>query len=348
MIRRPDNARSGQRLVRPGEALRKWLLLCQLGFAFSLRCSAASFPSGPALAERLGAVTNAAAFRYAAHDDRQAPLDCLKIIQIAPADYLGIHHALQNRVFHLHVSRSTNLLHWRRAATLDEHASQGTLWRAEDGGFLVAYERDTPQAVNMRVRHYEGLAALLEGKFGREFDVPRTLAPTAEGTPDFDRIEWNGAPERSRIGIRFHFYREMKVDRAATGVLLGFTNWSAAPDPAINTPLERLGVEGNIGDRDGFDFAGRRWFVQEAQMKRGDWTSWRLFLFDAQTMEHWPVSVRTHRGSRSFANPTVTRLRDPRGRDVLAATLFLPAQGSAPGEAGALIYVVPTQTGRAR
>ncbi len=299
----------------------------------------------PDLIERLGSVTNATVFRYGARDDRGAPLDCLKILELGPGDYLGVYHAQREKVFHLHLARSTNLMEWRRVATLDEHASQGTLWRGSNGVFLVAYERDTPRAANVRLRHYENLAALQAGRFSREFDVPRTLAPSAEGTPSFERVAWGGAPERSRVELRLHYYRDRKADRAATGTLVGFTNWVAAPDPAINAPLEAHGVAGNIGDRDRFEWGGRGYLIQEAQMRPRDWTSWRLFLFDAQTMELWPVPVRTHRSSRSFANPTVTPLHDGRGAEVLAVTLFLPAQGSAPGEAGTLIYIVPGAAG---
>lgn len=318
------------------------MLLVLGGIAQEVRAAVAEPAAAVAdLIERLGDVTNATAFRYGARDDRGAPLDCLKILELGPGDYLGVYHALREKVFHLHVARSTNLFDWRRVATLDEHASQGTLWRGSNGVFLVAYERDTPRAANVRLRYYENLAALLAGNFSHEFDVPRTLAPSAEGTPSIERVAWGGAPERSRIELRLHFYRDKKVDRAATGTLVGFTNWVAAPDPAINAPLEARGVAGNIGDRDRFEWGGRDYLLQEAQMRPRNWTSWRLFLFDAQTMDLWPVEVRTQRGSRSFANPTVTPLRNRQGAEVLAVTLFLPAQGSSPGEAGTLIYTVP-------
>jgi hypothetical protein len=329
---------AGPRLVATGLVM----LLVLGGIAPEVRAAAAEPTAAIAgMIERLSDVTNATAFRYAARDDRGAPLDCLKILQLGPGDFIGVYHALREKVFYLHVARSTNLLEWRRVATLDEHASQGALWRGSNGVFLVAYEKDTPRAANVRLRCYENLAALLAGSFTRQFDVPRTLAPTAEGTPSFERVTWGEGPERSRIELRLHYYREKKVDRAATGTLVGFTNWVATPDPAINAPLEARGVAGNIGDRDRFDWGGRSYLLQEAQLRPHDWASWRLFLFDAQTMECRPVPVRTHRGSSSFANPTVTPVRDARGRELLAVTLFLPAQGSAPGEAGTLIYIAP-------
>jgi photosystem II stability/assembly factor-like uncharacterized protein len=55
----------------------------------------------------------------------------------------------------------------------------------------------------------------------------------------------------------------------------------------------------------------------------------------------------THGGSTAFANPTATMLRDPEGRDALMATLFVPMEGAAPGEAGSLLYLVPLDQGDA-
>jgi len=114
--------------------------------------------------------------------------------------------------------------------------------------------------------------------------------------------------------------------------------------PAIDAALEAHGVRGNIGDRDPITFDGRNYLIQEGQLAVGDWTAWRLFLLDeasAGGTMAWPIPVQTHAGSRSFANPAVTRLRDPAGRWCYAVTLFLPSQGNARSEIGTLIYVVP-------
>ncbi|MBK7997915.1 MAG: hypothetical protein IPK15_04080 [Verrucomicrobia bacterium] len=293
------------------------------------------------LVSLLANVPNATTHRYRATDDHGRTLDCLKILELAPGDYLGVYHTLQDREFQLHLGRSTNLLHWSHRAVLDQRSSQGAIWHGPRGDFLLAYEVNVPKAVIIRLRHYANLDAILNARFDREIDLPRTLAPTAEGTPSFERVELNGDLATSRIDLRIHYYRDMKVDRAARGTLLGFTNWTARPVPEIDEALYGYGVKGNIGDRDHFVFDGRKFLIQEGQLKPNDWTSWRVFLLDDTNRSAVQINVRTHAGSRSFANPAVTRLRDPAGKWCLAATLFLPSQGNARGEAGTLIYVVP-------
>lgn len=300
------------------------------------------------LAALLSDVTKAAAHRYAARDDRGRTLDCLKIFELGPGDYLGIYHAMEKGVFRLHAAHSTNLLDWQHRVELDAHASQGALWREKSGGFYLAYEHDVPKAVNIRLRHYANLASLWSGRFAREVDLPRTLAPTAEGTPSFDRVEEGSSPDQARVDLRIHYYREMKVDRAARGTLTGFTNWHATVEPAVDTALEARGVRGNIGDRDHIEFQGRSWLIQEGQLVRDDWASWRIYLLDPSASLCRELPIRTHRGSTSFANPSVTRLRDPQGRRIYAVTLFLPTQGNARGEIGSLIYLVADPSAASR
>jgi hypothetical protein len=107
-------------------------------------------------------------------------------------------------------------------------------------------------------------------------------------------------------------------------------------------------VRGNIGDRDHLRYLGRDYDLIEAQGRRGDFATWRIYLHDRATGTAERLEVTTHGGSTAFANPTATMLRDPAGRDALMVTLFLPMEGAAPGEAGSLLYVVPIgQAGRA-
>ena len=291
----------------------------------------------------LSQVTNAPLHRYQARDDSGRTLDCLQIVEIAPADYLGVYHTLKNGAFQLHLGHSTNLLHWSHHTVLDEASSQGALWRGPKGDFLLAYEVNVPDAVVMRLRHYPDRAALEQARFDRTLDLPRTLAPTAEGTPSFERVELGDDLATSRIDLRLHYYRNQRVDRAARGTLLGFTNWSARTEAVIDTALARHGVRGNIGDRSHFRFQDRDYLLQEGQLRPNDWTSWRIYLLEpsAKPLVAHEVPIHTHGGSKSFANPSITRLRDPNGRWCYVVTLFLPSQGNARGEAGCLIYVVP-------
>lgn len=294
------------------------------------------------LLERLGDVTKSVAHRYAAKDDAGNVMDCLKIVPLGRGDFLGVYHAMKDTVFFVHAARSKDLLQWKHVATLDDHASQPTLHRSRDGSFLIAYEKDAPNQVWMRLRHYRDLNRLLKAEFQREKDLTRTLAPTAEGTPSVEGIRPDGgSPDKSVVTLRFHFYRNGDVDRAALGTLTGFEQWETRADDAVNEAFERLGVRGNLGDRDRFSYKGRTWYLQEAQMVKNGWDTWRVHLCDDKVLPIAPLTISTHKGSRSFANPTVTAVQDRRGRPLLAVTLFVPSQGSAPGESGELVYVVP-------
>ena len=163
---------------------RRCVALLRLGFALCLTGSLHAAPAPDATTARLISlltnVTNATAHRYRATDDQGRTLDCLKIIELAPGDYLGVYHTLREREFQLHLGRSTNLLHWTHHTVLDQRSSQGALWHGPRGDFLLAYEVNVPKAVIIRLRHYANLDALLHARSDREIDLPRTLAPTAK------------------------------------------------------------------------------------------------------------------------------------------------------------------------
>ncbi|KAI9027760.1 hypothetical protein DFJ74DRAFT_502464 [Hyaloraphidium curvatum] len=128
----------------------------------------------------------------------------------------------------------------------------------------------------------------------------------------------------------------MDVDRAASGVLRGLGSWHAWPDQELNGALEALGVAGNIGGRSRFTFRGGAWYLQEGQLRKNDWSSWRIFAVDGRTKNATEVPFTTHGGSVSFANPAACNLPDCR----LFCSVFLPGEGAAAGEAGELIYVL--------
>ena len=70
-------------------------------------------------------------------------MDTAKIIPGPSGDsYLAIYHHLMGSAFHVRVATSTNLLRWEYAATLESGASQPTIAKLSDGGYLVAYEKD--------------------------------------------------------------------------------------------------------------------------------------------------------------------------------------------------------------
>jgi hypothetical protein len=146
-----------------------------------------------------------------------------------------------------------------------------------------------------------------------------------------------------------HYHRDCQVDRQARGTLTGFRTWTAATDPQLDAAIEQAAaaagerIGGNIGDRDHLRWRGRDYDLVEAQGRRGDFASWRVYLYDRAVRTAQRLNIVTHGGSTAFANPTATVLRDPAGRQAVMVTLFVPGEGAAPGEAGSLLYHVPVE-----
>lgn len=279
----------------------------------------------------LGDVTDSLAHRYGVRDHLGIAMDCLKVIPMGAADFLGVSHARLADRFVLRLSRSSDLLAWRHVVDLDGNASQGDLAPQPDGSFWLAYEHDEPNSVFIRLRRYASRADLEKGKWAFETTLGRTLAPTAEGTPTLERVE------RDAIRLRLHYYRDGDVDRAAAGILRGLGDWKAYPDPELNAAVEAQGVRGNIGGRCRVRVAGRMWTLQEGQGRKNDWASWRCYLLDDPPRNASPIALKTHGGSTAFANPFATVLPGPTPR--LVVTYFLPSEGAASGEAGPLLFV---------
>ncbi len=94
----------------------------------------------------------------------------------------------------------------------------------------------------------------------------------------------------------------------------------------------------NIGDRDFIEFEGYPFTVLEAQLIAGDWTTWRVFLYDETAGTLTPLNVATKGGSRAFANPAVTNLTDPAGKPALGRQLLPALSGRRARRGRALVF----------
>jgi hypothetical protein len=294
------------------------------------------------LAALLGDVRAANAFRYDARDSAGNRMDTAKVIGGPAGGYLAVYHS--GEVCHL--ATSSDLMEWTHRAVVDEPATQPTIAATGGGGLLTAAEFNDGHGGRLRIRHWSTLDALLAGRPTREFLAPRTLSACNEGTPSIRRIGLDGGPDRSRIELGLHYHRACQVDRQARGTLTGFRTWTAATDPELDAAVERAAaaagerIGGNIGDRDHLRHLGRDYDLIEAQGRRGDFATWRVYLHDRTAGTTERLEIVTHNGSKAFANPTATPLRDPAGREAIIVTMFLPLEGAAAGEAGSLLYVV--------
>jgi hypothetical protein len=295
------------------------------------------------LIRHLESVPAASFHAYQLRDNNGRSMDCLEVFQIAENRNIvyGVYHSIENGVLSLHLARSVDLHHWTHITLLDAHASQAAIWPCDNGAYLLAYETDKPNSVQIRLRYYRSLHNLASAKHERQFDVPRTLAPTAEGTPSFEfvNLKQNNL-DASEINIRFHFFKDAQKDQLARGVLTDFRAWKAALSDEINSELQRRNWFGNLGDRDKFTWDDKAFYLQEIQGKAGDWSSWRVCLCNEDGMPISTLSMRTHSGSTAFSNPSATWIADAMGTRKLVVTLFVLSEGSAGAEAGSLLYVI--------
>jgi hypothetical protein len=300
----------------------------------------------------------AASARYQVRDDLGVPMDTLKIIEGTGGGYLGVYHRMRRHRLTVHVATSTDLLHWTHRAVLDDRATQPTIAALPDGSYLVVVEAGGGGGPAwLRVHHYPTVDRLLAGDADRTADLPHTQVPPgrlAEGTPNIYAATLAPDLDHSVIDIGFHYLRDGDVDRQARGCLTDFRRWRAAARPELDAAVEARSVRGNIGGRDVLTWHGVPVTVLEGQLRKGDWSSWRVFLYwvgSAPTEGPGakvnsgeppgaarPLRIRTHGGSTAFANPAVTLLRSPAGAPAVCASMFLFAEGAAAGEAGQLVY----------
>lgn len=286
---------------------------------------------------------------YGVRDDHGATMDTLKVIENPEGGYLAVYHTgIGNGRYAVHVATSADLTHWTRRARLGEPASQPTVAATPGGGFLVVVEAGRDHApTGLRFSFYPDLERLLGADPSRVFDAPHQVAPAgrlSEGTPNVYDVSFAPDADHSTIDVGFHFWRPGRllrlgdVDRQARGTLTGFSQWHARPEPGLDAAIEAFGAKGNIGGREQIFWHGRPYLLIEGQLRKRDWRSWRLYLYDPATGAAYPIAVRTHGGSLAFANPTATLLTAPTGGPALLITLHLFHEGAAPGEAGPLLY----------
>ena len=287
----------------------------------------------------------ATAFRYDAHDSLGNRMDTAKVIASPTGGYLAVYHSGQT----CHLATSTDLMEWTHRAVIDQPATQPTIAATGDGGLLTAAEFNDGHGGQLRIRYWPTLDALLAGRPARQFLAARTLSACNEGTPSILQVGLGAGVDASRIELGLHYHRDCQVDRQARGTLTGFRAWTAATDPQLDAAVERAAaaagerIGGNIGDRDHLRYRGKDYDLVEGQGRRGDFASWRVYLYDRSAGTAQRLDIVTHGGSTAFANPTATVLRDPAGRQAVMVTLFVPMEGAAPGEAGSLLYHVPAE-----
>jgi hypothetical protein len=268
---------------------------------------------------------------YHATDSTGRTMDAAQIVQAADGTYLAVYHSvLADGRFHAAIATSTDLLHWQRRHDFGAGSSQPDLAGADGGRYVLAWEQDPRN--HIAVRAYRDLGALLTGDADRRYDAPLTLSRCSEGTPSITSVHG------STVELTGHYRYRCDTDHQMHATLKDFTTWHAAPDSRIDRALYDWGDGGNIGDRDPVVYQGRRLLLIEGQGSRGDFATWRTYVYDPRSGRAVLAALRTHGGSTAFANPSATRITAPDGRQALLVSVFIPKEGAAAGEAGQLLY----------
>jgi hypothetical protein len=281
--------------------------------------------------------------RYGVADDLGREMHCAKIVEDpnAPAAsrYLAVYHStLVDGRFHCALATSADLLAWHYVRDFGPGSSQPTLAVVPDGGgYLVAWEQD-PNS-HIALRYFPDRDTLLNGPPLRSFHARRrTLSRCAEGTPNVYSVLLNPDIDHSVITLGGHYWWKCDVDRQLMATLTNFKRWHVVRRPELDDALLAFGIGGNIGGRDPITFLGLSLGVIEAQNIKGDFGSWRTYVYDYAAQKAELAAIRTDGGSQAFANPHVTALTAPDGRRAIAVSLFVPSDGAARGEGGQLIY----------
>jgi hypothetical protein len=298
-------------------------------------------PSDAARGELRALIENVtqATRRYDAKDSAGRTMDTAKIIQDPAGGYLAVYHTYVDGLVRASVASSSDLLTWTFRRELARDASQPHIVALPNGAYLIAWEQEPGNHVAFR--YYATRSALFGGTAARSFDAPRQLSSCAEGTPNIYSVTLSPDIDHSTIDVGGHYFWNCDRDRQLRGTLRNFNSWTAQAQPGFDNALLHWGVGGNIGDRDALRFKSFSFGVIEGQYVKGDFGSWRTFVYDYQTGNADLANIRTDGGSAAFANPTATLLTLPDGRAGIVVSLFVPSENSAPGEAGQLIYYRP-------
>jgi len=308
---------------------------------------------------------------YGLHDNAGATMDGLRIRRsYANSDYkyFGVYHTLVGSEFQVRLAKSSDLLRWTFVRTLLPNADMPYVYQmgSDDKSWIfLAHEQwmnpnsESPSRLGFKMYYTE--ADFFAGKYASSYLAPMMDGLDLMGTPNIYSAvmqNHNGYWVISGI-IGFHYHKD-DVDKVSQASLVNFCDpvgsptWNIIGNSSYEDSIARLGVSGNIGDRDFTGDAGIYISLQEGNLGPNtpvNWANWRVFMYLWSNYDKsisyptgsgtwYPLKPVTKGGSYAFGNPALVVLPHPSKPSVrvIAVTYFLFSQGAAPGEAGSLLF----------
>lgn len=316
----------------------------------NVKTSTSAASAQASLAKIIQNVKSASVYKYGAADDKGTAMDTAKVIANPAGGYLAVYHHTPSTTVKLATSK--DLKKWTLRVNLDK-GTQATIAPTSDKGFIVAHEGNNGGGF-VKILHYPSLKALFAAKPDKTYSAKRTLSKCNEGTPNITSSSLKPDIAHSVIKINFHYHNGCNTDRQAVGTLTNFSKWTTEKVPKLDNAVlaaakaNKIELKGNIGDRDFMKYGGIMYTILEAQAKKGaqgengSFATWRPYLYSPKTNKAVLLNIKTHKGSKSFANPTMTAAKGPDGSKGIIVTFFMPGEAAAKGEAGTVIYFVKT------
>jgi len=265
--------------------------------------------------------------KFKLKDDLRRRMNVIKIVKTNEScphkyPYLGLYHVrVSEDNFNLQLAGSNDLFNWNFITEIDKNAHQGDIVKWNDG-YLVAYEEDKIQgANNIALKYYTDYDSLISNHSTYDKHLNTSIHRFGvEGTPDIRNFSGE-SPTNGNIQIGFHYY-DGTIDKLAMGVLQNGETWTTWKDTLSEINLRDMNFKGNIGSRKGFQYQDEFLTLQEARLVKGDWSTWKIML--GLNGYYTEVLISTPKGSKSFANPSITEI----DTNKYAISLFLPTEGN--------------------
>ena len=265
--------------------------------------------------------------KFKLKDDLGRRMNVIKIVKTNESGphkfpYIGLYHVrVSEDDFNLQLAGSNDLFNWNFITEIDYNAHQGDIVKWNDG-YLIAYEEDKTQGVNnIALKYYMDYDSLISNHSTYDKQLNTSIHRFGvEGTPDIRNFSGE-SPTNGNIQIGFHYY-DGTIDKLAMGVLQNGETWTTWKDTLSEINLRDMNFKGNIGSRKGFQYQDELLTLQEARLVKGDWSTWKIML--GLNGYYTEVLISTPKGSKSFANPSITEI----DTNKYAISLFLPTEGN--------------------